>query len=97
MIIPICTFVASAAATWIYHRYANPKRIYCNDEGWQPIETIPEENRSREDDILITDGQEVYRVIIRDHDAKGRVTLGYPYSRVATHWRKMPMPPMRKD
>ena len=96
MIIPICAFLASAAVTWVYHRYANPKRIYCNDEGWMPIDLIPEEERGRT--ILLTDGDEVYQenYRFREYNKNGQVVFSYD-KKIATHWRRYPLPPMRKD
>ena len=69
----------------------NKTKIYCNDEGWQSIDTIQDQYR----DILVTDGEKVSSVFRPDFNKKGQCIFGYP-PRLATHWRDIPFPPMNK-
>ena len=65
------------------------RRIYCNDEGWQPIETVPD---TPSDQILLTDGHIVYATRLIEFNRHGKCSFGY-YGRIATHWRYLPNPP----
>lgn len=74
----------------LYQRYSKKRRIYCNDEGWLPIETLPANTKI---DILLTDGETVRSCWMVDYNKKGEVRFDL-YGKVATHWRRYPLPPM---
>lgn len=77
----------------LYQKYSKKRRILCNDEGWLPIETLPENFRQ---EVLLTDGESVRSYFMPSCNRKGQVTFSYN-EKIATHWRKFPLPPFKKQ
>ena len=77
-----------------YWRYKK-SILYCVDNGWQPIETIPTKERKdfQENKIFLTDGEKVDEVYFRlRYNEKGQIVFDYDDC-IATHWRPYPLPP----
>lgn len=72
-----------------------PKIIKVQDEGWLPIETLPDENVVRSSKIILTDGEIVDFTWGVTYNKYGQIVFGYE-NKVATHWRKLPFPPGEK-
>jgi hypothetical protein len=62
--------------------------------GWLPIETIHQHEINGY--FLLTDGEKVTQEFRVEYDRNGMVYMS-PYAKTyATHWRHMPMPPMKE-
>jgi hypothetical protein len=78
----------SSLLFYMYNRFSKKRRIYCNDDVWMPIDTLPED----EYELFLTDGEYVRNVYYPDYNKKGQCVFGYDH-KVATHWRRLPLPP----
>ncbi len=67
------------------------RRVYCNDDGWQPVDTIPDSGV----EIIITDGEKVRISTYRTFNRKGECIMREYASQLVRNWRHMPKPPMR--
>lgn len=85
-VINICV---TTIALIFWQMFFPKRRIYCNDEGWQLIETLPD---NQDQYILLTDGYRVCSVRFFECNRKGQVIMPVNNS-IVTHWRPYPFPP----
>lgn len=88
-------FIVSFIITFFDRKYSKRRIIYCNDEGWLPIETLKNRKEWRHD-FLITDGYTTKREFRHSYDKYGKIYFSIYTNTYATHWRELPMPPMKK-
>lgn len=69
------------------------KYLYCNDNEWQPISTIPK----NETNILISDGYIVKYIYTVRPNYKGNILICGIDNYIATHWRYLPKPPIPEE
>lgn len=85
----LLNLVITFTIIYLWQRFFPCRRVYVNDEGWKPIETLPEKVSER---ILLTDGHLVQGASVLEFNRKGECTFGLR-DNIATHWRYYPLPP----